>query len=208
MSKKRQTRAEILASIEARRIETGKARMEAHRLIATGAEARVVDEPDETGVIRTIVRARRIDVFQLLLERGAIPQESFQAVRTYEADVATAEGFNTPERRPDHIRASVEGAPGQNVSQYMVEASRRVMWAQKGMTTRDLLLLKALLHENDANAGRWRGTVEAITGETRDDAHAVAIRCMAANLRDVQGRYVAPRKIAVLTPLATPTHPR
>ena len=169
------------------------ARNEAQRLTATGADARVVEEADDKGVTRVIVRARRIDVFQLLLERGALPQESFDAVRAYEADVATAGGFNTPERRPDHIRASVSGAPGQNVSQAMIEAYDRVQWAAAAMTARDFVLLKALLHESDANNGRWRGTVAALTGESRDEAHAVAVRAMAANLADVQRRFVRRR---------------
>ena len=157
-------------------------RMEANRLKAVGAEV-------TTDLAGRIVRARRVDVFQLLLERGAIPQESFNAIRDHETDLATAQGFNTPERRPDHIRASVEGAPGQNITQAMIEASRMIQWVEAMLTTRDALLLKALLHENDANCGRWRGTVQRITGENRDDAHAVAIRCMAANLKDVRDRF-------------------
>ena len=189
MAKAKQSKAEILAGIERRRIETAAARREAFRLESTGAEARVCEEKDDDGKTRIIVRARRIDVFQLLHDRGALPQESFTAIRDHEADVATAQGFNTPERRPDHIRASVEGAPGQNVTQAMIEASRMVQWVEAMLTTRDVQLLKALLHENDANCGRWRGTVERITGESRDDAHAVAIRYMAANLRDVRERF-------------------
>lgn len=164
-------------------------RAETARLKAQGAE--VMNDP-----AGRIVRARRIDAFQLLLERNALPQESFDAVRAYEADVATAMGWNTPERRPDHIRASVEGAPGQNVTQAMIEASRMVGWVESQMTTRDLKLLKALLHENDANVGRWRGTVQAITGETRDECHAAAIRAMCANLKDVRASYRPACRIA------------
>lgn len=164
-------------------------RMETARLKAQGAEVM----NDTAG---RIIRARRIDVFQLLLERNALPQESFDAVRDYEADVATAMGFNTPERRPDHIRGTVEGAPGQNVTQAMIEASKRVQWVRDGMTTRDMRLLAALLHENDANVGRWRGTVQSITGETRDEAHSTAIRCMAANLKDVRDRFQPERRMA------------
>jgi hypothetical protein len=196
MAKAKQSRAEILAGIERRRIETAAARREAMRLESTGAEARVCEEKGDDGKTRIFVRARRIDVFQLLLERGALPQESFDAVRAYETDLATAQGFNTPERRPDYIRGSVEGAPGQNVTQRMIEASRMVQWVEAMLTTRDAQLLKALLHENDANCGRWRGTVERITGETRDESHAVAIRCMAANLRDVRDRYQPERRMA------------
>jgi hypothetical protein len=192
MAKPRQSKADILAAIERRRIETAAARREAMRLESTGAEARVCEEKDDDGKTQIVVRARRIDVFQLLLERGAIPQDHFNAVRDHESDLATAMGFNTPERRPDHIRASVEGAPGQNVTQAMIEADRRVQWVQSMLTTRDAALLKALLQENDANCGRWRGTVERITGESREEAHAVAIRCMAANLRDVRDRFQRP----------------
>lgn len=155
---------------------------EVTRLKAAGAEVAL----DREG---KIVRARRIDVFQLLLERDAIPQDSFDAVRAYETDLATAQGFNTPERRPDHIRSTSPGAPGQNITQAMIDASRMVVWVETMLTTRDAALLKALLHENDANCGRWRGTVERVTGESRDDAHAVAIRAMAANLKDVRGRF-------------------
>ena len=164
-------------------------RMEVNRLKAVGAEV-------STDLAGRITRARRIDVFQLLLERGALPQASFDAVRDYETAMATAMGWNTPERRPDHIRASVEGAPGQNITQAMIEASELVQWVESMLTTRDAELLKALLRENDANCGRWRGTVEKVTGESRDDAHAVAIRCMAANLKDVQDRFQPVRRMA------------
>jgi len=196
MAKPKQSKAEILAGIERRRIETAVARREALRLESTGAEAKVCEEKDDDGKTRIIVRARRIDVFQLLYERGALAQDHFNAVRDHEADVATAQGFNTPERRPDHIRATVEGAPGQNITQAMIEASRMVQWVESMLTTRDVRLLTALLHENDANCGRWRGTVERITGESRDDAHAVAIRCMAANLKDVRDRFQPERRMA------------
>lgn len=196
MAKPRQSKADILAGIERRRIETAAARREAFRLESTGAEAKVCEEKDDDGKTRIIVRARRIDVFQLLLERKALPQDSFDAVRDYEATVATAMGWNTPERRSDHIRASVEGAPGQNVSQAMIEASRLVQWVETMLTTRDAALLKALLHENDANCGRWRGTVERITGESRDEGHTVAVRAMCANLRDVVERFQPDRRMA------------
>lgn len=180
--RKHETRAEVLAKLEAHRRKQAEAKGDLARLIATGAEAELI----EAG---TAVRARRIDVFQLLFERGSLTQEQFDAVRDHEADMATAMGWNTPERRPDHIRASIEGAPGQNISQAMVDASRMLEWVDKRLPTRDLALLKALLHENDANCGRWRGTVEKVTGESRDEAHSVAIRAMVENLRDVRKRF-------------------
>ena len=196
MAKPRQSKADILAGIERRKLENAAARREALRLESTGAEARIVEEKDDDGKTHVIVRARRIDVFQLLVERGAIPQDSFDAVRAYEADLATAMGWNTPERRPDYIRASVEGAPGQNVSQIMIEASRMVRWVEDRLTTRDWRLLSALLHENDGSITRWRDTVQRITGEMRDEAHAVAVRHAAANLKDVRDRYQDGRRMA------------
>lgn len=187
--RKRETAAEIQARLERRARETAAARVEAMRLTSTGAEARIMDEKQDDGTTKVVVRARRIDVFQLLLERNALPQASFDAVRDYEADLATSLGWNTPERRPDYIRSSTEGAPGQNVSQIMIEASRMVRWVESMLTTRDWRLLSALLHENDGSIAHWRATVERVTGESRDEAHAVAIRCMAANLRDVVERF-------------------
>lgn len=164
-------------------------RMEATRLKAIGAEV-------TTDLAGRIIRARRIDVFQLLLERGALPQSSFDAVRAYETDIATARGLNTPERRPDHIRATQSGPPGQNIGDLQVEAYDRIQWVETMLTTRDAALLKALLHENDANCGRWRGTVERITGESRDEGHTVAVRAMCANLKDVVERFPSERRMA------------
>lgn len=193
---KRQSRDQILAGIETRRAETAAARLEAQRLTNTGAEARIVEEKNDKGEVKVVVRARRIDAFQLLLERNALPQASFDAVRAHETDLATSLGFNTPERRPDHIRATCEGAPGQNVSQFMIEASRMVRWVETMLTTRDWRLLTALLHENDGNVGRWHETVARITGEARDESHAVAVRCMAANLKDVRERFMPAQRMA------------
>ncbi len=191
MTKRKETPAQILAKLEAAR-QLAAARREVARIESIGATASVNHEKQEDGSMKWVARGRRIDVFQLLLERKALSQDLFNAVRDHEADMATAMGWNTPERRPDHIRASVEGAPGQNVSQAMIDASRMLQWVEDRLTTRDLRLLKALLTENDANCGRWRGTVEGITGEKRDEAHAVAIRAMCANLKDVRDRFSPP----------------
>lgn len=177
-------------------LERAEAKREVARLEAIGAESWLSHEEQEDGRMKWVARGRRIDVFKLLLERNALPQESFNAVREYEVAVATACGFNTPERRPDHIRSSQSGPPGQNIGDMQIDASRTVAWVERSLTTRDHKLLTALLRENDANVGRWRGTVEVITGETRDECHAAAIRCMAANLKDVMDRE-PPRSPAV-----------
>lgn len=177
-------------------LERAEAKREVARLGAIGAESWLSHEEQEDGRMKWVARGRRIDVFKLLLERNALPQESFNAVREYEVAVATASGFHTPERRPDHIRSSQSGPPGQNIGDLQVNASRTVAWVERTLTTRDHKLLTALLRENDGNVGRWRGTVEAITGETRDENHACAIRSMAANLRDVLDREPSPTQAA------------
>lgn len=186
--KKRQTKAEILAGIEAQRIEMAAARKEALRLQTTGAEANVVEieETGEDGVKRrkTIVRARRIDVFQLLLERRALPQESFDAVRDYETDLALSMGWETPERSGELVSRSCEGAPGQNVTQEMIDASRRVADVRRKLSARDVRLLDDLLKDHGALLTRWRDTVHRITGETNDDAHTAVVRAMASNLAE------------------------
>lgn len=192
MAKRRNSRADILADIERVRIEKGEARKEAQRLEATGAEARVCEEAGADGKKRVVVRARRVDVFQILLEKRALSQDSFNAVRDYEHDVSVALGHTTPERRPDYIRASQEGAPGQSISQAQIEASARVAWVESRLPPRDLRLLDALI-ATTAIQGQWRMTVEAITLERRDEAQTAAVRLMADNLRDIRA---APRKRA------------
>lgn len=194
--KGRATRAEILADIERQRLEKAAARREANRLAVTGAEVRVVEEREEQEVGPAkkayVVRARRVDVFQHLLERQALAQDSFDAVRAYEHDVSVALGHTTPERRPDHIRGSETGAPGQNITQAQVEASRRMQWVRDRLPPRDFRLLEHLLINGSAHKGQWRKTVEVITGERRDEAQAAAVRLMADNVRDV--RQAMPRR--------------
>lgn len=194
--KGRATRAEILADIERQRLEKAAARREANRLAVTGAEVRVVEErqEQEAGPAKKayVVRARRVDVFQHLLERQALAQDSFDAVRAYEHDVSVALGHTTPERRPDHIRGSETGAPGQNISQAQVEASRRMQWVRDRLPPRDFRLLEHLLINGSAHKGQWRKTVEVITGERMDHAQTAAVRLMADNVRDI--RQAMPRR--------------
>lgn len=188
--KKRKSRSEILAELEEHRAEKAAARREGDRLRATGAEVRIVEEKQDDGRTKTVVRARRIDVFQLLFERGSLPQESFDAVRGHETDLATANGWNTPERRPDHVRGSTEGAPGQNITQAMIDASHAVRWVEGCLSVRDWRLLCDLLTDAGGSLTRWRATVERHTNETDDRVHAAVIRSMAANLKDVRDRFV------------------
>ena len=178
--RKRQSKAEIAARLEKLAKARGDAMREKLRLESTGAEAEVTGDGTE-------VKARRIDVFQLLLERGAIPQSDFNAVRLYEQDVALSMGWETPERG-EFVNRSCEGAPGQNITQAMIEASRRVEWVRTWLSQRDFALLSGLLEDHGALLTRWRNTVSRVTGEHREECHAAAIRAMAANLKEAIGR--------------------
>lgn len=183
MSKRRRkTKAEVLAGLQDFARKRAEANADYRRLISTGCEAQLIEQG-------TAVKARRIDVFQLLIERRALDQDAFDAVRAYEEDLAMAQGYLTPERQIDHIRGSTEGAPGQNITQYAIDASKRLQWVRDRMSRRDYRLLEALLNDHSAILSRWRHTVQEITGENRDECQAAAVRAMAENLRDVRERY-------------------
>lgn len=188
--KGRATRAEILADIERQRLEKAAARREANRLAVTGAEVRVVEEREEQEVGPAkkayVVRARRVDVFQHLLERQALAQDSFDAVRAYEHDVSVALGHTTPERRPDHIRSSHEGAPGQTIRQSQIEASRRVAWVESRLYRRDLELLCALLRPETGNHLQWRNTVQALRGERNERAQTAIVRDLVDTVAEIR----------------------
>lgn len=187
--RKKQKPADIAARLEKLARARGEAMREKLRLESTGAEAEIVGDGTE-------VRARRIDVFQLLLERKAIPLSDFNAVRLYEQDVALSMGWETPERG-EFVNRSCEGAPGQNITQAMIEASRRVEWVRAWLSQRDYALLTGLLEDHGALLTRWRNTVSRVTGEHREECHAAAIRAMAANLRDVIGRLPPSGAVAI-----------
>lgn len=185
-AKTRAQREQALRDAQARALSKKAAREEADRLASTGAEASVEMSKDDKGKVVYVTRARRVDVFQHLLERRALSQEAFEAIRAYEADLATAAGANTPERRPDHIRASTEGAPGQNISQRQIEASKRVQFIDDRLSPRDLKLLTALLHEGSGYLQQWRATVQAVTGERNEAAQTARVRAMAENVADIR----------------------
>lgn len=165
MSRKpRNTKAEILADIERIRLEKAAARREAMRLTATGAEAKVVEERDkDTGKLRVFVRAHRLDCFAMLL-KGDDCEGERQAVDWLESLIREASGENGHERSPDFIRASNDGAPGQNVSQRMIEASRTLEMVEANLRPWEARLLFELLKPDSALLTRWRDVVKRVTG--------------------------------------------
>lgn len=168
------------------RLEQVAARAERDRLKAQGVDAVVVTEADDAGIKRWVAKGQRKDVFKLLLDRRALSQDGFNAIRRYEEALDTSMGHNTPERRPDHIRATVEGAPGQNISQAMILASHRTRWIRDRLSDTDRRLLDALR----LNApGQWRVVVQMITGETNDKAHAPRVRALADNVQSAHASF-------------------
>lgn len=167
--------------------EAAAARSERDRLKPLGVDVVVVTETDkETGQKHWVAKGRRKDVFRVLLDRRALDQAGFDAIRRYEAALDTAMGHNTPEHGPDHIRASVEGAPGQNIGQVQILASHRVRWIEDRLSTNDKRLLTTLRLNHPA---QWHAVVQMVTGEFNDDCHAPRIRAMAENVRDALSSF-------------------
>jgi hypothetical protein len=177
MTRKRRNKPSSPAEIAARRAE---------RLAMDAEAARLESQPDVQVTrdprTREITNARRVDVFALLLSRKALAQEAHDAFRDHEETVHIAAGWATPERRPDHIRASTEGAPGQNVSQGMIEASRMVEATLDRLSPREADLLNGLMRLGASAMTQWRHTVQTITGENNDHGQASRIRALGENL--------------------------
>ena len=166
--------------IAARKREREEAQVEKIRLEAQGV---TVTLDGSSGKIR---RAQRVNVFDLLLSRKALSTEAFDAFRAHEEAVHIAAGWATPERRPDHIRATCEGAPGQNITQPMIDASRLVEMTMTRLSPKDAALLDALMALGAGNLARWRRTVQTATGETNDHAQAARVRALGDNLADAR----------------------
>jgi hypothetical protein len=167
------------------RLERAAALSEAKRLEATGVDVSVVTElvKEDNGrlVKRWVAKGHRKDVFRVLLDRRALDQSGFDAIRRYEEAVETAAGHNTPERRPDHIKGTPEGAPGQNIGQHQILASHRARWIEDRLCATDLRMLILLRMNVPA---QWRHIVQMVTGETDDKAQAARVRAMAQGISD------------------------
>ena len=154
------------------------------------ARKRVVEELEARGIEVNydeqyrIVGARRVDVFSLLHERKALTDLQLYAVRRLEGLQALAFGHEKPEQTMDRVDSSTSGAPGQNVSQAMIDAGGelRTIYATTG--AQNATLLQALIADQSAILTRWRDTVKRITGETDDKAQSALIRSACENLAE------------------------
>lgn len=130
-----------------------------------------------------LLGAIRHNCFSALLPAGGC---EIKAVDWLETILRTAQGENTPERRPDHIRASTEGAPGQNVTADMIAASWVLEALETNMAPCDIRMLFALLKPDEALLTRWRKVVEQCTGETNPQAQGARVRGAASSLAHVR----------------------
>lgn len=130
-----------------------------------------------------ILAVWRPDCFTLLL-KGRTEEQG--AVQWLETLIRTASGENGAERRPDFIRGSVEGAPGQNVSQSMVDADRYLCAATEALAPQSARMLFDLLRPDEALLTRWRPIVLRCTGETNEAAQGAAVRAACRELVWVQ----------------------
>ena len=163
-------------------VELRMARMEVERIESIGGTAAVSHEKQDDGSMKWVARGRRLDVFALLVSRKALCMDAHDAFRDHEEAVHIAAGWATPERRPDHIRASTEGAPGQNISQGMIDASRMVQATLDRLSPPEASLLEALMGLGASGLTQWRNTVQRVTGENNDHGQTSRIRALGENL--------------------------
>lgn len=151
----------------------------------------VVNADSRTSEILAIWRP---DCFALLL-KGRPDEQA--AINWLEALIRTAQGENGGERRPDFIRGSCEGAPGQNVSQAMIDADLHLIAATEAMAPNHARMLFDLLKPDEALLTRWRDVVKRCTGEVNPHGQAAAVRAACAQLVSIQnsiGRLVRDRQ--------------
>lgn len=130
---------------------------------------------------KRLLSARRLDCFALLLKDDA-HAEARSAVNWLEELIRDASGENTQERRPDFIRASCEGAPGQNVTQRMIEASRTLEVVETSLRPWEARLLFELLRPDEALLTRWREVVKRVTRANNPQAQGERVRSACESL--------------------------
>lgn len=129
--------------------------------------------------------AWRLNCFNTLLPAKGVERD---AIDWLDELVRTANGENSPERRPDFIRASTEGAPGQNVSDAMIAASLRLQVVVENMAPAHARMLLDLLKPDADLLTRWRAVVERCTGEKTPHGQAAAVRMACATLAWIKGQ--------------------
>ena len=168
--RKKPTDPQDMASIAERRAE--------RRELESRGIAVNVDPKNEE-----ILARWRPDCFTMLLKGRTAEQGAIQWLETL---IRTASGENGSDRRPDYIRGSAEGAPGQNVSQSMIDADLYLVTATEALPPNVARMLFDLLKPDEALLTRWREIVKRCTGETNPVAQGAAVRAACAQLLWVQ----------------------
>jgi hypothetical protein len=129
-----------------------------------------------------IIVTQRLDVFALLHSRKSLTDTQLYAVRRLEQYQAIANGHERPEQSFDRVDKSSEGAPGQNVTQAMIDAHRdlRAIYLTTGAKSSELLI--ALTQPQEGILTRWRDTVQHVTGEHDERVQGAMIRAACENL--------------------------
>lgn len=177
MSKKKKKPYDPAAAARHRQ-ERAESQAEIGRLRAQPSTAVNVDK--RTG---RLTGAWRLNCFNTLL-----PAESPErgAVDWLDELVRSANGENGQERRPDYIRASNDGPPGQNVTDAMIEASRKLKIVTDSLSPSHARMLLDLMKPDAGLITRWRGVVERCTGETNAQAQGAVVRAACVQLGWVQ----------------------
>lgn len=145
---------------------------------------------DEQG---KMISGYRPTCFNALL-RGK--DDELRAVSWLEDLLREASGENAKERRPDFIRGSVEGAPGQNFTQRMIDASRVIRVVEVGLRPWEARLLFDLLKPDEALLTRWRAVVHRVTGEVNPQAQGARVRAACESLSWVKRVMASEKKAA------------
>lgn len=139
---------------------------------------------------KRLLSARRLDCFAVLLKDDA-HAEARSAVNWLEELIRDASGENAQERRPDFIRASCDGAPGQNITQRMIEASRTLEVVEASLRPWEARLLFELLRPDEALLTRWREVVKRVTTATTPQRQGERVMVACESLMWVRQNAVA-----------------
>lgn len=140
------------------------------------AQADVEGRLDQRG---RVFHAYRSDVFDLLFGRKALSEAQHRAARRLEEDVAERAGLNGPEAgfqvidcgsSPSWSRAAVTSG--------MVEAGRRVdeILSLSGPSSSKLLMELVVPMVQRGTIIAWRGVVERVTKESREEVQSAMVR--------------------------------
>jgi len=174
--------AEILAERAARRAEAARpetwgVNVEA---LAGQGDVRLLLQDEKRSVVQG---ARRDDVFDRLLARGALSASAHAAVRRLDADMTERRGEGHAQERGPKVDCQTTR---DLVTLRTLDAGVRVDRALGLVGRRDAALLHELLEPRrvlaDTALDRWRAVVRLITGEARPEVQAGAVRSAAENL--------------------------